>query len=93
MKNKKVQAMLATTIMSAALIGGCGFDPAAEEMNEVYGPATVTEEQSDDIVTEEEQTTEEKSEEEKKEEEDKHIDNFSAESEVEVCVYGPAPTE
>ncbi len=93
MKNKRVQAMLVTTMMSAALIGGCAFDPAAEEMNEVYGPAMVTEEQTEDTVSEEEQTTEDKTEEEEPEENFEKKDDFSAEEEVEVCVYGPAPTE
>ena len=34
MKNKKVRVMLATTIVGAALVGGCAFDPAEEEMAE-----------------------------------------------------------
>ena len=36
--------MLATTIVGAALVGGCAFDPAEEEMAEVYGPAPYEEE-------------------------------------------------
>lgn len=85
MKNKKVQAMLATAIVSAALAGGCGFNPAEEEMTEVYGPAPYEEEV---IIPEEEAEKEEQSSEEEKTEE-----LFAPSEETEVCVYGPAPTE
>ena len=82
MKNKKVQAMLATAIISATLAGGCvAFDPAEEEMAEVYGPAPYEEEV---IISEEE---------EEKEEQVSENDIFEPEVEMEVCVYGPAPTE
>ncbi|MBE5881968.1 MAG: hypothetical protein E7289_06670 [Lachnospiraceae bacterium] len=83
MKNKKVQAMLATTVMTAALIGGCAFNPAEEEMSEVYGPAPFVEEEQA-VESELEETTEE---------EQISEDDFVAESEAEVCVYGPAPVE
>lgn len=88
MKNKKVQAMLATTVMTAALMGGCAFNPAEEEMSEIYGPAPVVEE-------EQVQTPEEESREQQESEEETTIekDDFVAESEVETCIYGPAPVE
>ena len=80
MKNKKVQAMLATAIISATLVGGCvAFDPAEEEMAEVYGPAPYEEE----VITSEEAEEEQVSE----------NDIFAPEVEMEVCVYGPAPAE
>jgi len=93
MKNKKVQAMLATTIVSAALAGGCGFNPAEEEMAEVYGPAPYEE------VTPTEETKEQVSEndvngeEEIQEEVLTPEDVFAPGEETEVCIYGPAPTE
>ncbi len=90
MKNKKVQAMLATTIVSAALAGGCGFNPAEEEMAEVYGPAPY----------EEVAPTEEKEEETKEQVSENNVNKeetqeevFAPEEETEVCIYGPAPTE
>lgn len=93
MKNKKVQAMLATTIVSVALAGGCGFNPAEEEMAEVYGPAPYEEE----VTTseeEKEETKEQVSENDiKKEEQEEPGEIFAPEDETEVCVYGPAPTE
>lgn len=79
MKNKKVRVMLATTIVGAALVGGCAFDPAEEEMAEVYGPAPYEEE----VITSEEAEEEQVSE----------NDIFAPEVEMEVCVYGPAPAE
>jgi len=85
MKNKKVQAMLATAIVSAALAGGCGFNPAEEEMTEVYGPAPYEEEV---IILEEEEKEEQISENDIETEE-----KFLPSQETEVCVYGPAPTE
>nr|MBQ8253583.1 hypothetical protein [Lachnospiraceae bacterium] len=92
MKNKKVQAMLATAIVSAALAGGCGFNPAEEEMAEVYGPAPYEEEV---IITEEEENKKEEqvSENDIKKEEEQPEEVFVPENETEVCVYGPAPTE
>lgn len=86
MKNKKVQAMLATAIMSAALAGGCGFNPAEEEMAEVYGPAPYEEEV---VISEEEEEKEEQV----SENEVKKEDVFVPAEEAEVCVYGPAPAE
>ncbi len=86
MKNKKVQAMLATAIMSAALAGGCGFNPAEEEMAEVYGPAPYEEEV---VISEEEEEKEEQV----SENEVKKEDVFVPAEEAEVCVNGPAPTE
>ena len=79
MKNNKVKVMLATTIVGAALVGGCAFDPAEEEMAEVYGPAPYEEEVIIPEESEEEQVSEN--------------DGFEPELETEVCVYGPAPTE
>lgn len=90
MKNKKVQVMLATTIVSAALIGGCGFDPAEEEMAEVYGPAPY-EEEVETSEEEKEQVSENDITEEQKEGNSEEV--FVPEVEMEVCVYGPAPTE
>ena len=87
MKNKKVQAMLATAIVSAALAGGCGFNPAEEEMSEVYGPAPYEEE----IIIPEEES--EEKEEQVSEEDIKAEDAFNPAEEAEVCVYGPAPAE
>ncbi len=92
MKNKKVQAMLATAIVSAALAGGCGFNPAEEEMTEVYGPAPYEEEV---IIPEEESKEMEESDSEKDiaEEDERTKEVFAPADEEEVCVYGPAPTE
>lgn len=92
MKNKKVQAMLATTIVGMALVGGCGFNPAEEEMTEVYGPAPYEEEvlSFEDEKEEKEQVSENDIE---KEEQEEPEEVFAPEEETEVCVYGPAPTE
>lgn len=99
MKNKKVQAMLATTIVSAALAGGCGFNPAEEEMAEVYGPAPYEEVTTTEEKTDEEETKEQVSENNvnKEEETQEEVlapeEIFAPEEETEMCIYGPAPTE
>lgn len=96
MKNKKVQIMLATTIVGAALAGGCGFNPAEEEIAEVYGPPPFEEEvttSEEEEKEEEEQVSENDIKKEEQKEEENPEEVFAPEDETEVCVYGPAPTE
>lgn len=92
MKNKKVQVMLATTIVGAALVGGCAFNPAEEGMAEVYGPAPYQEEVTTSEEDVEKEEKEQVSENDVKEEENSE-EVFAPEVETEVCVYGPAPIE